>query len=255
VVSLATLIAAVVSNESLFVNAEKAEFVEAARRLVPDDPIAPRPVPTISVQGDTAYGNFVPGGFTPPPIAQGDTQALAIPAAPTAERTAALPPASAAPPRPGTERDTVSPVRPAAPPARKDAEEIAFAARDSECPHGWIAMEGEGPPRQCDKAAALLDIVAVPDELRPVEQAALERAAEIAGLEFAPGIPHARPEPPAITQNPTQKTTLAKWPADPPPKCGSRERAKWHYVNQVPTWYCRARKERSHQPISQDGLL
>src|SRR5688500_9060508 len=75
-------LAAVVSNESLFVKPEKSEFVEAARPLVPDDSITPRAVATISVRADTAYGNFVPGGFAPPPTVRGDAKGLVVPAAP-----------------------------------------------------------------------------------------------------------------------------------------------------------------------------
>jgi hypothetical protein len=111
------------------------------------------------------------------------------------------------------------------------------------CPRDWIAVEGEEPlPTQCDEAAPLIDLAALPDKQRAIEDAALERAAEIAGLQFAPRTPQVRPDPPPVIKKASRsrKTALAKWPSDPPPKCGSDKRAKWRYVNRVPTWYCRS---------------
>jgi hypothetical protein len=126
-------------------------------------------------------------------------------------------------------------------PARREAEDIASAVPGAECSRRWIAIDGEELlPAHCGEAGALLDLAAVPNEKRTLKKAALDRAAEIAELESAPRIPQLRPEPPSVTQDPRRKIALAKWPTNQPPKCGSGKRAKWHYVNRVPTWYCRA---------------
>jgi hypothetical protein len=241
VVGLAGLIMAVVSNERLFMASEEAEPIQSARLQVPDDAIEPRTVAAISVRDNTAYSNPVPGVFAPPPGARSEPTAPVVPAAAAAEQTAALGPSSAAATPPAAEPSAVVPVKPATPPTRQDAEETTSAAPGAECPRDWIAVEGEEPlPTQCDEAAPLIDLAALPDEQRAIEDAALERAAEIAGLEFAPRVPQIRPDPPPVTHKASrsQKTALAKWPADPPPKCGDK-RAKWRYVNRVPTWYCR----------------
>ena len=242
VVGLAGLIMAVVSNESLFIQADGAKPVQAARPHVPDDAIEPRTVAAISVRDNTAYSNPVPGVFAPPPGARSETEAPVVPAASASEQTAALTPSSTAPRPPAAEPNAVSPVRPTTPPARKDMEETTSAAPRAECPRDWIAVEGEEPlPTQCDEAAPLIDLAALPDRQSAIEDAALERAAEIAGLQFAPRIPQVRPDPPPVSKKASgnRKTALARWPADPPPKCGSDKRAKWRYVNRVPTWYCR----------------
>jgi hypothetical protein len=246
VVGLAALIAVVVSSGTLFIKSEEAEPVEAARALVLDDSMAPRAVFATVMREYTAYSNPVPGVFAPPPGARSEPTAPVVPAAslPSSapQQTAALAPSSPAPTRPAAEAKAVVPAKPATPPTRKDVEEIPSAAAGSECPRDWIAVEGEEPlPTQCDEAAALVDLAALPDEQRAIEDAALERAAEIAGLQFAPRVPQVRPDPPPATNkaNRGRKTALARWPADPPPKCGSSKRAKWRYVNRVPTWYCR----------------
>jgi hypothetical protein len=60
-------------------------------------------------------------------------------------------------------------------------------------------------------------------------------------LVAAPPIPQARPEaPPARRQAARRSTRVARagWPSDPPPQCG-KKRARWRYVKDVPTWYCR----------------
>jgi hypothetical protein len=152
-----------------------------------------------------------------------------------------LAPSSTAAP-PSAEPTAVSALEPAAGARPKVAEETAAGA-EAECLSDWITIDGEESlPTQCDEAAPMVDVAAVPDDQRAIEDAALKRAAEIGGLEYAPRIPQVRPEPPPVTKKANRtnrtKTALAKWPADPPPKCGSK-RAKWRYVNRVPTWYCR----------------
>jgi hypothetical protein len=237
VVGLAALIAVVVSSGTLFIKSEEAEPVEAARALVLDDSMAPRAVFATVMREYTAYSNPVPGVFAAPPTVRGDSKALVVPAAPTADRIVGLVPGSAASPR------SAPTVKPAGRPAGEEAEETASAAPGAECPRSWIAIEGEGPvPTQCDDGAALLDVAAVPDEQRALEKAAFERGAEIAGLEFASRTSQVRSEPPAVTQTASRETAPARWPADPPPKCESGQRAKWHYVDRVPTWYCRSYK-------------
>jgi len=66
---------------------------------------------------------------------------------------------------------------------------------------------------------------------------------EMTALQAAPPVPQARPEAPPAPREAarTRKSTRvarAAWPADPPPKCG-RKRARWRYVKDVPTWFCR----------------
>jgi hypothetical protein len=66
-------------------------------------------------------------------------------------------------------------------------------------------------------------------------------AAEMTALLVAPSIPQARPDaPPARRQAARKSTRVARagWPSDPPPKCG-KKRARWRYVKDVPTWFCR----------------
>jgi hypothetical protein len=249
VVGLAGLIMGVVSNERLFIASERVEPVQAARLNIPDDDaIEPRTVAAISVRDSTAYSNPVPGVFAPPPGARSEPEARVVPAvsAPSSapQQTAALAPSSPAPTRPAAEPNSLVPAKPAPPPTRQDVvgETTTTAAPGTECPRDWIAIEGEEPlPTQCDEAAPLIDFASLPDEQRAIENAALERAAEIAGLQFAPRIPQVRPDPPPVTKKASRsrKTALAKWPADPPPKCGANKRAKWRYVDRVPTWYCR----------------
>jgi hypothetical protein len=241
VVGLAGLIVGVVSNETLFIDSEGAEPARAARLQVSELTIEPRTVAAISVRDNSAYSNPVPGVFAPPPAVRTAATEPAVPAASAPEQRAALAASSTASTGPAAEPNTVVAV-PAPPAAHHDVEETAAPAPAADCPRDWIAIEGEEPlPTQCDEAAPLIDVAALSDEQRALEDAALERAAEIAGLEFAPRIPQVRPDPPPVTKKASRsrKVALAKWPADPPPKCGSSKRAKWRYVNRVPTWYCR----------------
>src|SRR5688572_6504150 len=216
VVGLAGLIMAVVSNETLFIASEKAEPVQAAQLHIPDDAIEPRTVAAISVRDNTAYSNPVPGVFAPPPGVRSEPKAPVVPAASAPQQTAALAPRSTAPSSPAAtppaaQPNAVIPVKPATPPTRQDGEETTSAAPGPECPRDWIAVEGEEPlPTQCDEAAPLIDLAALPDEQRAIEDAALERAAEIAGLQFAPRVPQIRPDPPPGTKKASrsQKTAL-----------------------------------------------
>ena len=105
-----------------------------------------------------------------------------------------------------------------------------------ECPRDWVSVEGQtdGRAGSCEELAALLPGDANPAEQRLME-AASQRAAEIAALQFVPRIPKARPDPPP---QPRKTARKAKWPAGSPPNCGKKH-AYWRYVSNVPTWYCR----------------
>jgi hypothetical protein len=74
-----------------------------------------------------------------------------------------------------------------------------------------------------------------------LDEAAVERASEEAGLQFVARLPLARPdyEPPPPPRRKNVTKSGASRPADAPPKCGGKKRAKWRYVNKVPTWYCK----------------
>jgi hypothetical protein len=107
----------------------------------------------------------------------------------------------------------------------------------TECPRDWLNTAEARQPATGDlNCAETAAVSAQPGaEQRALEEAAADHASEIAALQFVPRIPVARPDPPP---RPRKTGRKASWPADDPPNCG-KKRARWRYVNDVPTWYCR----------------
>ena len=109
----------------------------------------------------------------------------------------------------------------------------------SQCPRDWLAAEGSddatGPSPECTTAAPVIgEAVSAPPAAPALHEAVAERATQIAGLQFAPRLPQARPKSP-----PTKaKARSRRGRLGPPPNCG-RKYARWRYVNKVPTWYCK----------------
>jgi hypothetical protein len=127
--------------------------------------------------------------------------------------------------------------------ARRAAEIGQKASTVADCLGGWIKLDGIGEvPVFCDEAAALIDLAGVPEVQGAVEDAALERASELAGLQFAPRIPLARPEPPPnAIKTVATSTPRSSWPAEPPPNCGTKH-AYWRftdYTTGTKEWHCK----------------
>jgi hypothetical protein len=69
----------------------------------------------------------------------------------------------------------------------------------TECPRDWVAVESNGAA--ADHATGCENAPAVADQIGPAAAPALtdavtERATQVAGLQFAPRLPQARPKPP-----------------------------------------------------------
>jgi hypothetical protein len=216
-----------------------------------------------------ATGVFQPAAYSGGTRAPDRAANMTAPMAPTAAPPSAVPseaaavrPSAAPAPAPSTPPPQVAtavaappPFPPAAqaiaaPPSGQADDELEAGEGDAalwpdeavECPRAWVSVEGatETAHPDCVQAAPpLADVAAVEEDQRALGEAAVERASEIGGLEFVARLPQARPEPPP---KPIRKTVAKKrrgdWPSDPPPNCGSK-RAKWRYVDKVPTWYCR----------------
>jgi hypothetical protein len=232
-VGLAGMIVAAISNDSLFSQPEPQQraIVLAAHDAARDEPAPAAPEP---------------GAF----------------AVTTAPKTAAPPPALAPPPEVKVARVAPAPAAPLPAAASDSAAALTSepsgaepeAAQPSstgslwsehavECPRDWVPVEGTalpGPDAQdCGKTAApLAEVAAVGVDQGALDEAALERATEIAALQFVPRIPLARPDPPERPRRKASSKGRAGWPAGSPPNCG-KKRAKWRYVSNVPTWYCR----------------
>ncbi len=164
---------------------------------------------------------------------------------------AAQPAAAVEPPAAIQTAAAAAPAAEPAPPAAPAAEAMAAAAAESdpgnppaaaECPRDWIKPGGE-TLAGCGEAAALIDFAAVPADRLALEEAALRRASELAGLQFAPRIPAARPEPPknAIKKVAATRKRSSSWPAGPPPNCGTKH-AYWRFIDRkagTKEWYCK----------------
>ena len=113
----------------------------------------------------------------------------------------------------------------------------------TQCPRDWVAgedrvSETDGPAERCPGAAPLAEEAASPAAPEPaLQEAVVERAAEIAGLQFAPRLPEARPKPPPTPAKVSSRSRRGG-KLGPPPECG-RKYPRWRYVNKVPTWYCK----------------
>src|SRR5688572_23421435 len=160
--------------------------------------------------------------------------ALATPAA--VPESIAVPPAAAVTPAPPQTTTVPSAAAVPLPVQEPPAEPASVGSLPAvECPRDWVGVEGQtAGAGSCEELAALLPGDANPAEQRLME-AASQRAAEIAALQFVPRIPKARPDPPPQLRKTARK---AKWPAGSPPNCGKKH-AYWRYVSNVPTWYCK----------------
>jgi hypothetical protein len=195
---------------------------------VADAPVQPEPVPEASPQPQSEPSPDVVAAVEQP-AEQGSAEAgealspALAPAAPASDASlgGSEPMPSATMPSPAHQAVTPAAAGPA-----------------TECPRDWLSTDQADIPAGCGEGAALLETVGIGADSSAVEEAAMEHAAQLAGLQFAPRIPQARPEPPARPRKAVASGKRASWPADKPPNCGSK-RAKWRYVNDVPTWYCK----------------
>jgi hypothetical protein len=187
---------------------------EPLPETVPQPQSEPSPAAVAAVEQPAEQGSAEAGETPPQPVA---------PAAPASDTG------------PGGSEPTLSATVLA---AGHDAVAAAAAGPATECPRDWLPADQADVPAGCGEGAALLESVAIGEDKSAVEEAAIEHAAQLAGLQFAPRIPQARPEPPARPRKAVARGKRASWPADKPPNCGSK-RAKWRYVNDVPTWYCK----------------
>ncbi len=107
------------------------------------------------------------------------------------------------------------------------------------CPRDWVAVEATAEaPAHCAQAAPLVPEItgALPAD-PALQEAVVERTVELAGLQFAPRLPQARPDAPSKPIK-AKARARGKGRLGPPPNCG-RKYARWRYVNKVPTWYCK----------------
>lgn len=262
IVGIAGAIMAVIASDTLFVDADdparqpappvargdlagpqapvtlvrlpaSAELVAPAAGIFEVNPARPNPPVEITPVEPAALAQ---PAAAPAPVAQTD------PAPVSAADATAAPAMAAAPPPQSLSAPPAQPSAPAAAPPTEPQTETASLWPDAAvaCPRDWVAVDGSnasgGPSAGCRDPASP-ESAALADDQQALDQAALERASEMAALQFVPRIPLPRPDPPPAT---ARRTTAkrANWPADPPPNCGTK-RAKWRYVSKVPTWYCR----------------
>jgi hypothetical protein len=192
-------------------------------------PAPPAPPPPAALATPAAAPELP---IAPPAVPAAAAVAPPALAAPAPEIPAASSPVRVAATEPGQAEPSPSAGESAAAPASVGSLAVA------DCPRDWVSVEGQPSARAgaCEDMAALMINTGDPAEQRVLEEAALERATEIAALQFVPRIPQARPDPPARPRKTT--TRKAGWPDADPPNCG-KKRARWRYVNDVPTWYCR----------------
>lgn len=261
VVGLAGAILAVISSDALFVGSESGPEkqaepaivqgtevgaklgVIAIRAPVPAELVAPATgvfeksaLPDVAVDptpAPTAAADPVPAA-KPDPVAEPGAAMAAAPAAADAPPEAAPPPAA----------PTLAPaeISPAGSEGAAMTETASLWPEEAvACPRDWVAVDAAGQPAprpaDCsDDAAVPASADAALTEHPALNDAALERASEVAALQFVPRIPQARPDPPPPSRR--KAARRSNWPAGDPPNCGSK-RAKWRYVNKTPTWYCR----------------
>ena len=236
VVGLAGVLVAAISSDGLFGGPEAERLRPQAAVLQEQDAAdAQASVETVRVPATAELLGPATGVFEPNPELEApatEIAALPGPPPPPAEPAAAEAPPMAAPPPP--------PLAPAE--AAAAAAPSPLLADTADCPRDWVAVNGTALPgdaaAECAAAPALEELAAVESDLDALDAAAMERAAEAAGLEFAPRIPKARPDPPPPPRKSARRTARANWPSGPPPDCGKKY-ARWRYVNKVPTWYCR----------------
>lgn len=258
-VGLAVAVVAVISKDS-FVSAPQAQPQEqvfsASERLEAAGPApatpAVRVVLPLEQAGPAATVAAVPSDQSTPRGEFLDAPLLAADAAP----------AEVAAPAPAPDPQIIARARPVTEPSPAAARNIALSASPAadrfavetpeprkenalwaedavDCPRDWVAIEdadAEGDAGGgCDDAAALVEQEAAGSVEDPaLQEAVAERATEIAGLQFVPRIPQARPKaPPRKAKTRARGSKLGA-----PPNCGSKY-AKWRYVNKVPTWYCK----------------
>ena len=209
-------------------------FTPAAGVFTRDGQDQPAPVKVASIA--TSPEPPAPQAAAPGPLSSQGS--------PAAASGVAAPPEASAPP---TILEQAEPPQAATAPAAEAEGEAASASLWSEdaveCPRVWVpgSAEAANAPADCpDAAAALPQLAAASPDQSALDEAAVERASEEAGLQFVARLPLPRPayEPPPARPKTVTKAG-AKRPADPPPNCGSKKRARWRYVDRVPTWYCR----------------
>jgi hypothetical protein len=248
VLAFVAVMAGVVSNSALLDVPEPEPLPEAALVAQPDSTgaamlgeIAPRiesasaepPDPAaVEMEAMEPFPDAPPAGAAasldptadPGPVVEPTPVALPAPAAPASDSPEIMPLA----------RELVAPLDPGNQPAPKAVADPPAPAED--CPRDWLTT-GREPGAPCpDATSPLVETAALPDGALSPEDIAGTVPPELMDADAA-RIPKARPEPPRIRVKKTARVR-ASWPADDPPKCG-KKRAKWRYVNDVPTWYCK----------------
>ncbi|HWT29613.1 MAG TPA: hypothetical protein VN240_01150 [Propylenella sp.] len=234
VVGIGAAMAAALANGAFMPELQTRPIEEAAVLIVEDEPV---------VQNEPAEAPAATGPATGP----NEANAAPLPAAP------AMVTAPPAPPPPAASASTSSGVagepalanapRLAAPPATAAPGVPANPSGGTGESAAEPATVGSLPPTEClsgsaagtacPQTAALVPEPGDPAPQPGGDEAGSEQNPELAAV--VPRIPKARPEPPP---QPRRTARKANWPADDPPNCGSK-RARWRYVNDVPTWYCR----------------
>jgi hypothetical protein len=221
-VGLAVAVIAVVSEQSFVSEPQarpQAQVMAAMSAPEPAEPTAAAPAqPTAAakpaVQPAAAEQAVPQPAPSPAPVAAPQAQQVALAPLPAAERFAV---------------ETPEP-----PKATALTADPAAA-----CPRDWVAVDATADaPAHCAQAAPLVPEItgALPAD-PALQEAVVERTVELAGLQFAPRVPQARPDAPSKPIK-AKARARGKGRLGPPPNCGKKY-ARWRYVNKVPTWYCK----------------
>ena len=234
-VGLAVAVIAVVSEQSFVSEPQARPQAQVMATMSPPEP-SPGPVPVAAeptaavptAQPAAAAKQAVPTAQPAAAAKQAVTQPAPGPApvaVPQAQQLALAP-------LPAAERFAVETPEP---PKRTALTADPAAA----CPRDWVAVEATAEaPAHCAEAAPLVPEItgALPAD-PALQEAVVERTVELAGLQFAPRLPQARPDAPSKPIK-AKARARGKGRLGPPPNCG-RKYARWRYVNKVPTWYCK----------------
>jgi hypothetical protein len=113
-----------------------------------------------------------------------------------------------------------------------------WAEQDTECPRDWVAAgAAEGlDSADCQALAALLPTLSS-DAQQALGEAVTDHAMRLGVL--APRVPVPRPDPPRRAR--VKVSRASDWPAEPPPNCGNLH-AYWRFVDRktgTKEWYCK----------------
>jgi hypothetical protein len=232
-VGLAVAVIAVVSEQSFVSEPQARPQAQVMATMSAPEP-SPEPAP-VAAEPPAAVPAAEPAAAKqtlPPAQRAAAEQAVPQPAPRPAPVAAPQPQQLALAPLPAAERFAVETPEP----PKKTALTADPAAA---CPRDWVAVEATAEaPAHCAQAAPLVPEItgALPAD-PALQEAVVERTVELAGLQFAPRLPQARPDAPSKPIK-AKARARGKGRLGPPPNCG-RKYARWRYVNKVPTWYCK----------------